>query len=213
MDERAQSSIRLRLTIKRCITVWSDVHSRARPSARGEGRIGGRKENIQQTEPAARRQANRLKGDVRFELLRERLLVEEEPGVPELLVEAVLEPPDALHRVAHVAVAREHEQRRVGAPREERVGVLRARLQRHIVLLWDGARGAPRELRRDVLEGRRAAIVFVREAKDRVQANLGWRRETCELANPLMDLLPGPFPPPQGTTGEELTITKSTSST
>ena len=105
MDERAQSSIRLRLTIKRCITVWSDVHSRARPSARGEGRIGGRKENIQQTEPAARRQANRLKGDVRFELLRERLLVEEEPGVPELLVEAVLHLLHAANDAVLVAVS------------------------------------------------------------------------------------------------------------
>ena len=135
------------------------------------------------TAPADKRTRQRAKGrDVRFELFRERLLVEKKPRVPELPVEPVLKPPDTLHRIVQVAVAREHEQRRVRAPRQERVGVPRAQLPRHVVLVRDGPRGsgAPRELRRDVLEGCRAAIVFVREAEDRVQADLSWERGVAD---------------------------------
>ena len=53
----------------------------------------------------------------RLEIVRERLLVQEQPRVLEVFVEPVLQPPNAPHRVVNVAIAREHEDDRVGAAR------------------------------------------------------------------------------------------------
>ena len=55
----------------------------------------------------------RIGRHARLEIIRERLLVQEQPRVLEILVEPVLQPPDAPHRVIDVAIAREHEDDRV----------------------------------------------------------------------------------------------------
>lgn len=53
-----------------------------------------------------------------------------------------------------------------------------------VVLFWDGefCVGAPWELGGEVLEGRRAAVVFVCEAEDGVQTDLVGRPDVSEWA-------------------------------
>ena len=113
----------------------------------------------------------RTRAHAPLELFRERLLVEERPGVAELAVEAVFELTDALERALDVAVAGEHEERRVCAPGYvvcrhwgRRVGV--EFLLRDIWRALDG--GPPSE----AADRGRLAILLMREAENRMESNL-----------------------------------------
>ena len=111
-----------------------------------------------------------------FKVIRERLLVQKDPRIPEIPVETVLEPPHAADRVVDIAVTREHEDGRIGAL--ARVVRGRVRVIGVVVRVRDGrwcGVGRPREAAGELGDGSRAAVRFVGEAENRVYANLRGR--------------------------------------
>lgn len=64
--------------------------------------------------------------DLVFEVGRERLVVEEDPGVAEVLVELLLQALDTLYSIISVSVAREHNKSSIGALSGVEDGVLTA---------------------------------------------------------------------------------------
>ena len=129
-----------------------------------------------------RRKRRERREHSRLEFLRERLLVQEHPRVPKLLIEPVLQPPYAPDGVVHVGVPREHEDRGVRAAAQQSLRVGRLGVE-DIVVVRDGVNRtwrAPGKLGGDVLEGGSTAVVFVCEAENRVEANLSEDRRRCE---------------------------------
>ena len=102
---------------------------------------------------------------VRLEILRELHLVEKHPGIMVLVVESILEPPDALHRPIHVLIPTKHQQDRI---RLSELGGKGWRIY-HIDCVWPFLPVLAAEQMR---HRRLLAVRFVREAEDRMQTDL-----------------------------------------
>ena len=110
-----------------------------------------------------------MEGHAPFKLVRERLLVEEDPGVAEARVEAALELGHARERAVQLGVADEHQEDGAGAP-----GRVRAAL---IVGFRKGELGGvgarrPWEMRADGGDGREVGVVWAEMAQEGVEAEL-----------------------------------------
>ena len=115
-----------------------------------------------------------------FEVVVKVLLVQEHPGISELAVEPVLELADTAHGALYITVPREHEDGRIGAL--ARVVRGRVRVIGVVVRVWDGrwcGVGRPREAAGELGDGGRAAVRFVGEAENRVNADLRARQRVA----------------------------------
>jgi len=107
--------------------------------------------------------------DALLEVICEWLFVEEDVGVTEALVEAVLHLFDALRDALDVPIAREHDDGRVGST------IQRKRwLDWPVILIWDCTLRLVRifMITEDAVEGRGIAISLVRHGEDEMECKL-----------------------------------------